>query len=624
MLYSQERVVTLKNVSENGPVEQQQSRIRFPLRLKLLGGVVALLGFVIAFLIFSTIHLIKNDKRAYIYQVQMLEGSIVKEQLEQSVQTAKSMATLGTGLSQWFQSQSNLDAIFKFRLDPTTNQLQTILQQQRDGFPSEFVFSPQWASTLQVELKKDGWAFANLSGPGNRALLGVVHMPVGQTQELWVAVVSLQKFVKELRETQISVTDGAGRVLIDSDPAVMFSQTSLAQDPLFQSATSSQVSAGALEYQAQEDWLGSYHRTKDGLIIMTKTRWADAMRGTRALVIQFLLLGTSAIGFAIIMALLFARSLSRPLSSLFNATQQIGAGHFEINVKRTTGDEIGALADAFNAMSKKIQELILESMERVRLQGELAIASAVQQNLIPAPEFKNDQLSIHSHYASASECGGDWWGFFNVGNKTAILIADATGHGLPSALITATARSCFSVIHKLAQEDPGFVLAPAQLLQYANRAIYESAGGKIMMTFFAACIDHQTNLITYANAGHNPPWLFQAPPKGQTAPIKPSMKSLTAKGTRLGEVLDAAPFEEQTLPFGDQDQLFLYTDGLTEGKDGDGKMFGKKTVLKLVEANLSNGPEAVIQALMNSFKAHNGSKPLDDDITIAMARFNAS
>lgn len=65
--------------------------------------------------------------------------------------------------------------------------------------------------------------------------------------------------------------------------------------------------------------------------------------------------------------------------------------------------------------------------------------------------------------------------------------------------------------------------------------------------------------------------------------------------------------------------MFLYTDGLTEGKDKAGEMYGKKRVKKLVEANLATGPQALINTLMEDFLKHNDGKPLDDDVTIAAA-----
>ena len=191
------------------------------------------------------------------------------------------------------------------------------------------------------------------------------------------------------------------------------------------------------------------------------------------------------------------------------------------------------------------------------------------------------------------------------------MIADATGHGLPSALITAAARSCFSVLAKLAQEDSEFSYSPSAMLSYANRVIYEASLGKIMMTFFVGVVDFRERTFTYASAGHNPPWLFKK--NGDSF----ALKSLTALGSRLGESPEFPEGEEKVVPIAKGDILFMYTDGLMEGKDTQGEMYGKKRTRKVVESLLAAGPEALIHGLVEDFTKYNEGKALDDDITLA-------
>jgi sigma-B regulation protein RsbU (phosphoserine phosphatase) len=258
---------------------------------------------------------------------------------------------------------------------------------------------------------------------------------------------------------------------------------------------------------------------------------------------------------------------------------------------------------------------IVDSVEKTRIQGELAIASTVQKNLFPPPKFQNERILVRSFYQTASECGGDWWGILSAQNRLGLFIADATGHGIPSALVTASARSCFSVIQKMANEDPNFDMSPSHLLSFANRAVYEASSGSIMMTFFAAVLDYHTNILTYASAGHNPPWLFQ-----QTSAGDFQMKSLTARGVRLGETREAKHYEQKSVKVGSGDILFLYTDGIIEGKNRAGVMYGKKQLRKTVEGVLADGPDRMLQALVTDFSRHNEAKPLDDDVTLTAAK----
>lgn len=274
-------------------------------------------------------------------------------------------------------------------------------------------------------------------------------------------------------------------------------------------------------------------------------------------------------------------------------------------------DEIGVLTDSFVAMSKKIDELIIESMRKVQLENELAIASTVQQTLIPPPQVDTNQVRIRSLYRSAAECGGDWWGFFSKGQSTYCMIADATGHGLPSALITAAAQSCLSVLSKLAIEIPGWNPTPGDMLAIANRAIFGAGNGKINMTFFIAELNFASQEIVFASAGHNPAWLFRPSPQGFT------QKSLVAHGDRLGEQRDVPKFQEQRMPFQRGDILFLYTDGMLEAKGPESEeMFGKKRAAQILQKSISEGPAAMIADLEQAVMLFNGDKPLDDDVTL--------
>src|SRR5690606_7160408 len=122
-----------------------------------------------------------------------------------------------------------------------------------------------------------------------------------------------------------------------------------------------------------------------------------------------------------------------------------------------------------------------------------------------------------------------------------------------------------------------------------------------------------TGQLTYASAGHNPPWLLK---KGADGGY--TLKSLTVVGQRLGEGRDVPPFEEKVVDVAAEDVLFLYTDGLLEGKNLADEMFGKKRVRKIVEASVAQGPQRVIDGLMEEFGPWNEGKSYDDDVTLAV------
>jgi sigma-B regulation protein RsbU (phosphoserine phosphatase) len=194
------------------------------------------------------------------------------------------------------------------------------------------------------------------------------------------------------------------------------------------------------------------------------------------------------------------------------------------------------------------------------------------------------------------------------------MVADATGHGVSSALITASARGAFSVIQKMAETDPTFPFSPGLMMDMANRVVFDSAKTKVMMTAFIGVIDLDEKKLIYANASHNPPWLFRGPSnKGHT-------ESLVPEGLRLGEEESPPQYTEFEVSLSPGDTIVLYSDGYLENQNSKGEIYGKKRARKKIEENLAAHPQALIDSLIVDFKAFNGEKPLDDDATLAAIR----
>src|SRR5690606_27612741 len=145
-----------------------------------------------------------------------------------------------------------------------------------------------------------------------------------------------------------------------------------------------------------EHYLGSFVRPGLNLVVLTRDNWKNVMKPTYALIQDTILLGIMAVAIAVILVIFLARSITSPLQQLAFATEKVAAGQFDLALDVKSRDEIGALSSSFNVMSQKIQQLITESMERVRLENELAIASTVQQNLFPPKQLKGNGYQIES------------------------------------------------------------------------------------------------------------------------------------------------------------------------------------------------------------------------------------
>jgi len=620
-------------------MDQQQFKVKFSLRTKLLLSIAVLLLVIIAFLNFSTIFILKEDKRAYVYQAQATETTLAGRDFVNTVR--HSLDTLRVVLGavdpskpispQNFESiktlvdnQSEISSVTlqSANILAGTSAVWTKYAKEKDVqelqlTPEDAALDGERLKNILPELLKNSYALLNTSRAGVSPTVGIAladlklkDNPAGLP--IIFAVVSIKELASALNGKLITLANKSGATLYDTDAASFFSKKQIGTDPLYQFAVQNPLDNGATEFDDQgTHYLGSFLRPGYDLVVLSKVDYKNAMSSVYSMIEKFIFLGSMSLAFAVIFALIFSKTLTAQLLRLFDGTKEVAAGNFDLQLEVGSYDEIGALTDSFNVMSKRISDLLQESVAKVRLENELSIASTVQQTLFPASETVDPAFLIRSHYQSASECGGDWWGYFQSQEKLCLMIADATGHGLPSALITAAARSCFSVIGKLAQEDPDFSFSPAAMLSYANRVVYDASLGKIMMTFFVATIDFAAGTITYSSAGHNPPWLFKK--EGDSF----ALKSLVAVGTRLGETAELAEIEEKSMSVSPGDILFLYTDGLMEGKDLNGDQYGKKRTRKVVEAALSGGPDKVVKNIMEDFLKYNEGKALDDDITIA-------
>ena len=623
-------------------MEQHQIKLKVSLSTKLLLSVVLLLFTVIGFLNTTTIVILRDDKITYTYQMQATEAQMVAKDF--SFITSNALQTLKIVLGSLDPTQSvstsqknAIEAILKnqttligidYRLIPRevgssvtlANSVNDSEMKRLKVSSAEISISDDVLKTAMPYLLEKQYLFLNLSSLG-KPLLGVVLADAGLRDNpagvpVSIGILSLETLMSEAHASDLTVADASGWVLFDTDPNKFFGKKNISTDPLFDSAKKArQVESGAMQFENEsEKYLGSYTKTSLGVFVLARTKWHIALRATYDLTEKFILLALMSIGAAIVFALFFSKSLTSPLNRLYEATKEVAGGKFDLNLKAKSSDEIGVLSSSFNLMSQKIQELIQESMEKVKIEGELAIASTVQQTLFPPPLADGKNYQIHSYYTPASQVGGDWWGYIESPNRLIVMVADATGHGFPSALITAAARSCFSVIERLIAEHPEFANSPRTLLSFANRAVYEAAKGQIMMTFFIGIFDFESKELTYSSAGHNPPWFYQK--SGDDFKMKPLM----ARGQRLGETRENTEFEEKKINVANDDVLFLYTDGVLEGTNLEGTQYGKKRARDVVEKGLKVGVSSAVQSLVKEFMKFNEGKLLDDDVTIAVTQ----
>ncbi len=325
---------------------------------------------------------------------------------------------------------------------------------------------------------------------------------------------------------------------------------------------------------------------------------------TAAVGLGFVLLG-------IAVAIFQSLRITRPLKLLAWRADQIARGDLEARVEPLGDDEIGVLAANFNYMADHLVVLLRETAQKAILEKELEVARTIQDTLVPPPELVDrGPVKLAGWFQPASQCGGDWWTVHDLdGGKLLVVIGDVTGHGVPAAMITAAAKGACDTVRAVT----GGKFTAAYLLEMLNRAIFESAKRRFVMTCFASIIDPAARTITYANAGHNFPYLFRAGADGEEFQV------LMARGNRLGDVAESA-YAEGTAPLRPGDTLVWYTDGIVECESDRGEQFGEKRFRAAIKRAAGLGPEEMRAEVVATAQQFFGEQPRKDDITLVFGR----
>ncbi len=351
-----------------------------------------------------------------------------------------------------------------------------------------------------------------------------------------------------------------------------------------------------------------------GMFVVSTIDRGTALKAMDVLVWKSALFLVCLISIAILISVYSSNKLTSTLRELELATESVAEGHFDIQVKVRSKDEVGSLATRFNSMAGEVSRLMSENVQKARMEKELETARTVQETLFPAPHALLGPMRIAGFYEPASECGGDWWHHGKIGEKIFLWIGDVTGHGAPAALITSAAKSAATLI----EEWPD--ITPASALSLLNKSVFQTSRGKLNMTFFLAAFDPRTRELTYCNASHNPPFLI--PKTDQPISKKDFVPLDEANHPRLGESLETR-FQETKITLSPGDHLLFYTDGIVELAGRDGAPWGERNFIKSVIQGLAGetDPDACMSRIVSAARGFQGEAPLQDDLTFFLCRY---
>jgi serine phosphatase RsbU (regulator of sigma subunit)/predicted ester cyclase len=252
------------------------------------------------------------------------------------------------------------------------------------------------------------------------------------------------------------------------------------------------------------------------------------------------------------------------------------------------------------------QRLEQEIRERERVEQEMRVARRIQQASLPKEVPTLEGWQISPLYQPAREVGGDFYDFHPLSEgRLGVVVGDATGKGVPAALVMST--TC-GMLRLAAQSSS----SPGEMLQRVNETLFPYIPPNMFVTCFYAILDPKSGSLTYANAGHDLPYLCR---NGEA-------EELMARGMPLG-LMPGMSYEEGEVSLGEGNCVLFHSDGLVEAHDPEGEMFGFPRLRALVA---QHGEERTLGNLLldelYSFVGEGWEQ--EDDITLLTLRHAAA
>jgi len=300
---------------------------------------------------------------------------------------------------------------------------------------------------------------------------------------------------------------------------------------------------------------------------------------------------------------LVGKSILRPVKDMMHLVKKVRHGDFKHKIQVVSNDELGVLGDGMNEMTEGL-------IERDRMRQSLFLAQEVQQALLPRVDPQISGLDIASASVYCDETGGDYFDYLGYdahdSGKISLVIGDVSGHGVPSALLMATARAFL----RQRSDQPGSI---CQIVSDVNRQltrdVAESGG---FMTLFYLTIDAANRSLCWVRAGHDPAIFYD--------PVSDTFEDLHGTGVALGVQADARFEANEKNDLKNHQIIFLGTDGIWEARNPQGEMFGKDKIHRIIRQNHAAGAKEILTICFNTLRRFLEDREPEDDVTMIVIK----
>jgi sigma-B regulation protein RsbU (phosphoserine phosphatase) len=269
----------------------------------------------------------------------------------------------------------------------------------------------------------------------------------------------------------------------------------------------------------------------------------------------------------------------------------------------------------FDAIDRDLLEIFsnnismsIENIEKFKIEESLKTARHIQMSMLPKAFSKFSgkyALDLHAYLCPAKEVGGDFYDFFSIDDDhVCFTLGDVSGKGVPAALFMAMTKSLIRVVAEN-NCDAG------DIMSRSNNYLARDNEQAMFVTVFLAILNYKTGELTYANAGHNPPYMVSS--NGNVKLLK------TKHGIAMG-VFENAGYIFETITLQPGDGLFVYSDGITEAKNPANEMFGNKRLEKTLKQYGPGPSQSMNTEITKSLQTFVNGAQQSDDITMLFVR----
>ncbi len=251
--------------------------------------------------------------------------------------------------------------------------------------------------------------------------------------------------------------------------------------------------------------------------------------------------------------------------------------------------------------------LVMELRDKLALKSDLEVARQIQFGLLPFEPYRKPDLAIDASMKPANTVGGDYFDIIELPDgKVAVVMGDVSGKAMPAALLMALLQGSLRTLITAGHRG-------IDLIEKLNAHLNANIPSNRLITLFYGEYDPATGVISYINAGHNPPYIIRS---GNM------VERLSSTGIALG-VMPAVEFTAQDVQLQRCDRLFLFTDGITEAFNRREEEYGEVRLETLLRKDGHLPPKELLDALQEDVRTFCGSaRQRDDMTTMIVTRLN--